>query len=103
VSAQAAIDYFDETKVVTSYGVTSATCPSGWKVVGGGFERRGDYVSPSSTGTSYYYKPRSSGPSAQSWRVTVTKITESYSSYYHEWRTSYSTTSPAKVYATCVR
>jgi hypothetical protein len=101
-SAAAAVNYFDQTRVVTAYNTQYATCPAGWKVVGGGFELPRDFISSSATGTSYSYKSNVSRPTSQSWQASATKVTQTWQSIQGTWRTSYVTVAPAKVFATCV-
>jgi hypothetical protein len=97
-SVQAAINYFNETKIVYgSYG--SARCPYGWKLTGGGAKLPGDsYYSSRTT----EYKLEESYPSSSTtWRATGTKVSGSYSSSYG-WRYTDSNYYP-RTYAICTR
>jgi hypothetical protein len=82
-AAEAAVNYFDTTKVV--YGTLgSANCPTGWKAVGGGYEGVRDKYATSPTGSDTVYevdysKPNVSSGIATGWRAAGTKTTISYS------------------------
>jgi hypothetical protein len=94
VAAQAAIA---GTTTVTGSG--SATCPSGYKVVGGGFKVPKDvYAAP----TFEEYKVTSSAPSSSvKWTVTVVKHSGVKQSD-GDWRTTTTAYTP-QVWATCVK
>jgi hypothetical protein len=70
-AVQAAINYFDVTKVVSGSG--SVSCPSGWKLTGGGVAQL-----PSDRFSSTYsdeYKLTGSWPySSRTWKATATKV-----------------------------
>ena len=97
-AAQSAVNYFDETKVVSASNSSSATCPAGWKVTGGGFRLPSDSFGG---GSSREYKVTSSAPSGNSWKVTATVINGSYSST-KGWSYYTSSASPS-TYAVCTR
>ena len=98
-AAEAAVNYFDQTKIVTGTGM--ASCPSGYKVTGGGFKAvpKNSYGSTSSN----EYEVTSSYPaSSTKWIVTVTKISGKYNSGSGMW--TYLTSSyNAPVYAVCTK
>lgn len=75
-TVQAAVNYFNTTKIVSGYG--SATCPDGWKLTGGGVESiRPDYFGSSS---STEYELTGSWPyGTRTWKATGTKVVGSYS------------------------
>jgi hypothetical protein len=94
-AVQAAVNYFDTTRVVTGSG--TAYCPAGWKVTGGGV-----YPLPNDSYGSYYsyeYKLTGSYPSGQGWKGDARKTSGTYSSTYG-WRFSTANYS-AQVYAIC--
>jgi len=82
--AQSAIDYFDTTVTVTGLG--TARCPSGAKVVGGGFKTiPSNYYGSSSSDE--YAITGSYAASSTSWTVTGNKVHGTYSSS-NGWRFS---------------
>lgn len=95
-AVQAAVNYFDTTRIV--YGTGSASCPSGWKLTGGGAGQL-----PSDTfysSTSDEYSLTGSWPyMSNSWRATATRVHGSYSSY-SGWKFYTYSYSP-RVYAIC--
>lgn len=94
---QAAVNYFDQTQIVTAAaseptsclsGCTyyvDVKCPTGWKVTGGGV------VIPTDTSTTYYTLQQSRPLDLRTWRVEVRKNDGSPWPYY-----------PQR-YAVCVR
>lgn len=95
-SAQAAVHYFSTTKTVT--GIGKASCPSGYRVTGGGAELPAD-ASYSNSSSSYkitYSRPVSD----VAWEARGAVLRGTYSSY-SGWRYR-SETYAAKVYAICV-
>jgi hypothetical protein len=95
-SVQAAINYFDTTKIVSGTG--SASCPYGWKLTGGG-----TYPLPRNYYGSYSsdeYELTGSYPSSTTqWKATGNKVAGSYSSS-NGWRFTTYSYSP-RVYAIC--
>ena len=77
-TVSAAVRYFRVTRLVTGSG--TASCPSGWKVTGGGAA-----ALPSNSFGSYSsdeYQLTGSYPSSTtSWRATATRVHGTYSSY----------------------
>jgi hypothetical protein len=95
-AVQAAVNYFDTTKIVTGYYGT-ASCPSGWKVTGGGvYPLPNDYYS---SWSSDEYKLTGSYPYSQSWKATARQTHGTYSSI-SGWKFSTSNYTP-RVYAVC--
>jgi hypothetical protein len=95
-AAQAVVNYFDVTKTVYS-STGRVSCPSGWKVTGGGVAT----VPRPTYGSTYAYEYDLTGsyPYGNGWLATATKTTSRYSSS-NGW--TYSTTSYSpKVYAIC--
>ena len=92
-----AVNYFSTTKVVT--GTNSATCPSGYKVVGGGAS--GLHANASSGSSWDIYTLNGSYPSGSSWKATARKvrITKSGLSDVSMTTTSASVTT----YAVCIK
>jgi hypothetical protein len=97
-SVQAAVNYFNETKVVSGSG--SANCGYGWKMTGGGVASLpSDYFTSTS---STEYKLTGSQPSFNGWKATAKVTRGTYSSYNDEWRYTTSSQYPT-VYAVCAR
>jgi hypothetical protein len=98
-AVQAAVNYFDTTRVVTAYGYVA--CPSGWKVTGGGVYSLPSDSSGSTLGSpsSTEYKLTGSYPYGQGWKATARK-TNGYYSSYSGWRFYTYNYSP-RVYAIC--
>jgi hypothetical protein len=95
-TVQAAINYFDTTKVVTSTS-GSVSCPSGWRLTGGG---AGPLPSDRySSLSSDEYQLTDSYPSSNGWRASATRV---HGTYYSSSGWKFSTyTYRAKVYAVC--
>ena len=95
-AVQAAVNYFDTTRIVTGTG--TAYCPSGTRVTGGGtYPLPADYFGSSSS--TEYAVTGSYPASTTSWKATGTRVTGSYSSSYG-WRFTKWSYSP-RVYAVC--
>ena len=96
-TVSAAVRYFSVTRIVSGYG--SASCPSGYKVTGGG-----SVTLPRDSFSSYSsdeYQLTGSYPSSlTSWSVSATRTHGSYSSY-SGWKFSTYSYSP-RVQAICV-
>lgn len=95
-SVQAAINYFDTTKIVNGTG--SVSCPYGWKLTGGGtYPLPSNYYGSSSSDE---YELTGSYPaSATQWKGTAHKVHGSYTSSYG-WKFSTYSYNP-RVYAIC--
>jgi hypothetical protein len=97
-TAQAAINYFDQTQRVSGTG--TASCPSGWKVTGGGVASiHSDYFG--SYSSDEYSLTGSYPTSTTQWRATANRVHGTYSSS-SGWRFSNWSYSPT-VYAICTR
>lgn len=95
-AAQAAINYFDTTRMVQGSG--NVSCPSGWKVTGGGSSPLpSNYFGSSSSDE--YQLTGSYPTSTTGWKATATRVHGSYSSS-SGWRFSTYSYSPT-VYAIC--
>ena len=93
-TAQAAVNYFDQTKTVTGYG--SVSCGSGWKVTGGGVKPPSSNAGGTYTGGTTY-EVTSSYPSSNTWRGTATKIEWKVDKVAVKWSSSGSPTAYAYV------
>lgn len=97
-TVQAAVNYFDETKLVSGTGTVN--CPSGWRLTGGGLKTLPSNSYGSSTSREYVVT--GSYPySATSWRATGKQIYGTYSST-NGWRFSTLNYNPSVV-AICTR
>lgn len=95
-TVQAAINYFDVTRVV--HGTGTATCPANWKATGGGAIAPADTFSSL---TSHEYVLKSSVPyGTTGWKATGTRTNGTFSSS-SGWRFSTTSFQPT-VYVVCV-
>lgn len=97
-AVQAAVNYFDTTRIVNGTG--TAYCPSGWRVTGGGFyplPAGYDYFHSSSA---EYVVTGSYPYSATSWRVTGKGIYGTYNAATDS-RTYRTASYSPKAYAVC--
>lgn len=96
--ATAAVNYFDTTKTVSGSGYGTVSCPSGWKMTGGGSGTLPENRYSSTSSDEYYFT--GSYPTSNGWKATATKVHGTYSSS-SGWRFSSSSYS-VTVYAICV-
>ena len=95
-TVEAAVNYFDVTKTVSGSG--SVSCPSGWKVTGGGVASLPANSFGSST--SDEYQLTGSYPTSNGWSASATRVHGTYTSY-SGWK-FYTYSYTTKVSAICV-